>query len=428
MNRPILVLCFTLAAGSLAAEDVTLSLKQAVDMALRQNPDIALARLEEQRAALGVQVVREPLLPRVYAGSGLAYSSGFPMSIEGSAPSVLQARAERTMYSRPQGYLVAEARETAVSASYSTSATREEVALRTATLFLDLEKAARAIDLASKQAEEMDRVEALVRLRVAEGKEEQIEARRAALNVARARQKVELLSSQRRRLSASLSAVLGLNVADRIIPAGEERARPELPSSEEASVREALQDNPEIRKLESELAAKNLQMRSFKAMRYPKVNLVAEYGLFAKFNNYTEFFRAFQRNNGEIGVAVSVPIFANSQDLAQAAQASVDTQRIKTELDRLRGRVEADTRAAWEEIHQAGTAAEVARLDLDLAREQVNLLLAQLEAGKATLKDVEEGRYAEHERWMQLYDARTALEHAQFQLLRQTRMLVAALR
>jgi len=428
MKRPILVLCFTFAAGSLAAEDVTLSLKQAVDMALRQNPDIALARLEEQRAALGVQVVREPLLPRVFAGSGLAYSNGFPMSIEGSAPSVLQARAERTMYSRPQGYQVAEARETAVSATYSTAATREEVALRTATLFLDLEKAARAIDLASKQAEEMDRVEALVRLRVAEGKEEEIEARRAALNVARARQKVELLRSQRRRLSASLSTVLGLNVADRITPANEERARPELPSSEEASVREALQDNPEIRKLESELAAKNLQMRSFKAMRYPKVDLVAEYGLFAKFNNYTEFFRAFQRNNGEIGVAVSVPIFANAQDLAQAAQASVQSQRIKTELDRLRGRVEADTREAWEEIREAGTAAEVARMDLDLAREQVNLLLVRLEAGKATLKDVEEGRYAEHERWMQLYDARTELEHAQFQLLRQTRMLVAALR
>ncbi len=138
MKRPILVLCFTFAAAPLAAENVTLSLKQAVDMALRQNPDIALARLEEQRAVLGVQAVREPLLPRVFAGSGLAYSSGFPMSIEGSAPSVLQARAERTMYSRPQGYLVAEARETAVSASYSTSATREEVALRTATLFLDL--------------------------------------------------------------------------------------------------------------------------------------------------------------------------------------------------------------------------------------------------------------------------------------------------
>jgi outer membrane protein TolC len=412
----------------MAAANLTLSLKQAVDLALRQNPDIALARLEEQRAALAVQVVREPLLPRVFAGSGLAYSNGFPMSIEGAAPSVVQARAERTLYSRPQGFQVAEARENVAGASYSTAAMREEIALRTATLFLDLEKATRAIDLAARQAEEMGRVEALVRLRVAEGKEQEIEGRRSALNVARARQKLELLESQRRRLSAALATVLGLNVSDPIIPANEERTRPLLPSSEEDSVREALRDNPEVRKLESEVAAKNLQMRSFKAMRYPKVDLVAEYGLFAKFNNYTEYFRAFQRNNGEIGLAISVPLFANAQDLAHAAQAGVEIQRIRTELEQLRGRVEADTRQAWEDIHVAETAGEVARLDLDLARDQVNLLLAQLEEGKATLKDVEEARYVEHERWMQLYDARTTLERAQFQLLRQTRMLVAALR
>ncbi|MGD0581076.1 MAG: TolC family protein, partial [Bryobacteraceae bacterium] len=116
------------------------------------------------------------------------------------------------------------------------------------------------------------------------------------------------------------------------------------------------------------------------------------------------------------------------QDEAQAAQAEVDSRRIRTELQRLRGRVETETRQAWEAIREAETAKEVARMDLDLVREQVDLLLAQLEEGKATLKDVEEARYAEHERWMQLYDARTSLERAQFQLLRQTRMLVAALR
>ncbi|MGD0580052.1 MAG: TolC family protein, partial [Bryobacteraceae bacterium] len=224
MKKLILVLCAACASLPMAAETVTLTLKQAVDMALRQNPDIALARLEEQRAALNVQVVKEPLLPRVYAGSGLAYSNGFPMSIEGSAPSIVQARAVRGLYSRPQGYQVAEARENAVGATYTTAATREEVALRTATLFLDLEKATRAIELAAKQAEEMSRVEALVRLRVAEGKEKEIEGRRAALNVARARQKVEMLGSQRRRLSASLATVLGLNISDPIIPASEERA------------------------------------------------------------------------------------------------------------------------------------------------------------------------------------------------------------
>lgn len=70
----------------------------------------------------------------------------------------------------------------------------------------------------------------------------------------------------------------------------------------------------------------------------------------------------------------------------------------------------------------------IVRVDPDLVRKQTGVLLAQLEEGKLMLKDVELARYAEDERCMQLYDARTALGRARFQLLKQTRMLVSALR
>lgn len=190
----------------------------------------------------------------------------------------------------------------------------------------------------------------------------------------------------------------------------------------------ALKDNPELRKLESDIAARNLQVRGFRALRYPKVDLVAQYGLFAKFNNYTDYFRTFQRNNGQIGLSVSLPIFASAQDEAQAAQAEIDSRRLQAELVRARGRVETETRQFWGEINDAETAEEIARMDLDLAREQTGLLLEQLQEGKVTLRDVEMARYAEDERWIQLYDARAGLERARFQLLKQTRMLVSALR
>jgi outer membrane protein TolC len=201
-----------------------------------------------------------------------------------------------------------------------------------------------------------------------------------------------------------------------------------LPEGEDASVRAALDDNPELRKLESDIAARNLQVRGLRAMRYPKVDLVAQYGLFAKFNNYTDYFRTFQRNNGQIGLSVAIPIFSNSQDEAQAAQAGIDSQKLQAELVRARGRVEAETRQSWQEIQQADTAEEIARMDLDLAREQTATLLVQLEEGKVTLKDVELSRYAESERRIQLQEAASLVERARFQLLKETRMLVAALR
>lgn len=428
MLRLISAFLALFAGLAFAAETTTLTLKQAVDLALRQNQDITIAHLDELRAALDVQVVKEPLLPRVYAGSGMAYSNGFPMSIDGSAPSIVQARATRTMYSRAQGFQVAQARETAHGATFGSAAVREDVALRTATLFLDLEKTTHQMELTARQNEALQRVEAQVRLRVDEGKEKEIEGRRAALNVARARQRSSSLESQRKRISESLATLLGLNPAVRIVPANEERPRVALPDGEDLSVQTALKDNPELRKLESDITARNFQVRSFRAMRYPKLDLVAQYGLFAKFNNYTDYFRTFQRNNGQLGVSVSLPLFVNAQDEAQAAQAEIDGRRLQAELIRARGRVENEARQSWEEIRDAETAEQIARMDLDLAREQTGLLLVQLEEGKVTLKDVEMARYVEDERWMQLYESTSAVERTRFQLLKQTRMLVSALR
>lgn len=428
MTRSILALCVLSAGVALAAETRTLTLKQAVDPALLQNPDITIARLDEMRAALEVQVVKEPILPRVYAGSGLAYSNGFPMSIEGSAPSIVQAKATRTIYSQPLKFQLAHARETAHGATFASAAVREDVALRTATLFLDLEKTTRQLDLAGRQNEAMQRVETQVRLRVEEGKEAEIELRRAALNLARARQRIRTLESQRKHLSEALATLLGLDPASAITPANEDRPRLSLPAGEDASVQAALTGNPELSKLQSDIAARNLQVRGFRAMRYPKIDLVAQYGLFAKFNNYTDYFRSFQRNNGQLGVSVAIPIFSSAQDEAQAAQAEIDSRRLQAELARARGRVEAETRESWEDIRQAETAEEIARMDLELAREQTGVLLVQIEEGKVTLKDVELARYVENERWMQLHEATTALERARFQLLKQTRMLVATMR
>src|SRR5689334_17539083 len=102
-----------LIASSLFAETHTLTLRQAVDMAIRQNPEIVMARLDEQKALEAVRIAKDPFSPKVIVGSGLAYTSGFPMSVEGSAPSVFQARAIQTLYNKPKSYEIAAARENA---------------------------------------------------------------------------------------------------------------------------------------------------------------------------------------------------------------------------------------------------------------------------------------------------------------------------
>src|SRR5207248_1582589 len=97
---------------------------------------------------------------------------------------------------------------------------------------------------------------------------------------------------------------------DRVQAVANERAAPPLPVSEDNVIQKALEANKELRRLESQIAAKTLEMRGEKAGRLPRVDLVAQYAMMAKFNHYEDFFRRFQRNNGQLGVSFQLPLLA----------------------------------------------------------------------------------------------------------------------
>ncbi len=425
MGRLILAVLF---AAGLSAEVRTMRLAEVVARALEQNPDVALARLDEQIAAHAVREARDPFVPKVAMGSGLAYSNGFPMSIEGSAPSIVQAAATGSIYNPQRKYLVAQARENSRGAALDTQVRRDEVALKTAFLFLEADYSSRSAEMARQQAVRIEGMAEAVRLRVAEGRALPIENRRAALDLARARQRAEALESNREFIERSLAVALGLDAEDRVRPAREERAAPTVPECEEAAVERALEDNREIRRLESALMAKNLEVRSHRAARFPRVDLVAQYGLFARFNNYEDFFRRFQRHNGQLGVSFQIPLLTGSAAAARAAASDAEAARLRLEIGRARNRVALDARQGFQDLKRAETAGEVARLDLEVAREEVSIRLARFEEGRASFDQIEQARSLEADKWTAFYDARLRVEKARLQLLRQTGELAAALR
>jgi outer membrane protein len=414
-------------AGGLCAEVHTLTLSQAVNLALKQNPDLTIARLDEQKAHEGVRVAKDPFTPRLYAGSGLAYVSGFPMSIDGAAPSILQARVIESLFDRPLSYRLAEAKENARGAGFATSARRDEIAFRTASLYLDAQRAARFVELARKQMESVDKVGQTIQGRVSEGRELPIESKKAALASLRARQRTEQLVADQDFIERSLAVVLGLGAEDTVRTTGDDPPALEMPESEEAAIASAVQSSKELRRLESAVLAKGLEVRSHKAARLPRVDLVAQYGLFAKYARYEDYFRTFSRNNAEIGVSVQMPIIAGPAVGALASQAEADAARLRLELNAARNRITIDTRQAYQALQRVETAREVARLDLDVARSQLSIVLALQHEGRASLRQVEEARFAENEKWIAYYDSEYSAQRARWELLRQTGTLVAAL-
>ncbi len=411
-----------------AAQVRTLTLREAVDLALKQNPNVIIARLDEQKAEEAVRLAKDPFVPKLFVGSGLAYSSGFPMSIEGATPSIVQARAIGDVFNRPQSYRVAAARENRRATAIDASAKQDEVVYRTAELFLEAEKAAKVAGVARAEVSGLESVLEAVQARVAEGRELPIESKKAELNLAQARYRLQVAESSQRAAETSLAAVLGLGANEQVRPAVEERALTPVPDSADAAAESALKNSKEVRSLESKLVAKGFDVRAERAARLPTLDLVAEYGLLARFNNYDKFFRAFQRNNTQLGISLSVPLWSGPGVSAAVSQAESEAARLRVEIRTARGRIERDTRKAYEEMKQAEAARDIARLDLDIAREQVSILLAQMQEGRAELRQVEEARAAETAKWIAFYDADTNVEGARLNLLRQTGELAAALR
>jgi outer membrane protein TolC len=189
----------------------------------------------------------------------------------------------------------------------------------------------------------------------------------------------------------------------------------------------ALQNNKDIRKLESQLQAKGFEVKEAEAARLPVVDVVAQYELLAK-TNYQNFFTRFQRNNGELGVSIQIPLLTGSAAKGLASQAQTDILELRTQMGQVRNRIQLDTQKSYQELRKATSAQEVARLDLDYTREQVSLLLAQLGEGRSTQQQVDNARLTEQEKWIAFYDAQHAVENARLDLLRQTGTLLAALR
>lgn len=404
-----------------------MTLRQAVDLAMKQNPDVAMARLDAEKARQAVRVARDPFTPRITVGSGLAYSNGFPLSIEGSAPSIVQAQAAQYLFNRPQSYAVAQAKENARGATLGVAGKRDEIGYRIASLFLDAERAARVGDLARKDADSQGKVLDTVTAQVQEGRALPLTQKTAAYQLAAARELADNLDADRETAETALAIALGFSAEDRVVPAPDPRPAPALPASEAQAMETALSSNMDLRRLESQVSAKQLELRGARASRLPRIDLVAQYGLFAKFNHYEDYFRSFQRNNGEIGVAVQLPLLTGPGVSAQSAQAQSDIARLRIELANTRNRLSADLQQAFRDTRKAQTAAEVARLDLEVAREQLSVDLAQMQEGRLALRDVEEARIVENRKWIAFYDAQYTVERARWNVLRLTGDLVPAI-
>src|SRR5277367_1786748 len=75
---------------------VPIPFRNAVELALQHSGIMGIAAMNQWHAYQAYQEVRANWIPQLTVGSGLGYSYGFPLTLEGSAPSVVNFNSQQT--------------------------------------------------------------------------------------------------------------------------------------------------------------------------------------------------------------------------------------------------------------------------------------------------------------------------------------------
>jgi outer membrane protein len=421
-----LAIAFTTLTVIASAEVRPLTLRQTLELAARQNPDVTLARLDEQRAEQGVKVAVDPFRPKIYGGSGVAATYGYPNSIDGSAPSLFQLKTDMSIYDRSKSYKVASAREAARGSQFAAQAKADEVAYQAADLFLTASRSAHEGQTITGQLPSLQRVVESMSAAVNEGAELPLELSRAKVNLAMSQERLSSAKLDQDYYEMLLAVVLGYPATDRIQPVDSDLGEMPTPPTEQEAADEALHNNRELKQMQSNVLAKEMDVRSYKAEKLPKVGLVAQYAYFLK-SNYEGYFQKFQANNIQLGASITIPILTGSASAGMALQTYTDMQKIKVQMDQVHNRIVTDTRRSYELWQKAENIRNLSRMQLDLAREELTVLLAQNGEGRVLLSRVERARLEEGDRWMALYDAETQVTRAKLAILRQMGTLLSVI-
>ena len=415
-----------LSAAPLRAQ---ISLTSAVDLALRDNPRVHMAMSDVDKATAGLSEAKDVYVPAVVGGSGLGYSYGFPLG----QPTLFTIRAGSLVFSYSQHDYIRAARESLRAANLALKDVRQTVAEDTVDTYLGLDHDEARLQALTQQAGFADRLIRITQDRLSAGQDTAIgltTAQLAAAQIRLARLRTEdSLAIDR----GHLARLIGLpGDALTTVPSSVPEIRPSS-----VPVRALATESPAVASAYANARAR--QEVAFGDARYtwrPQITFGGEYARFSSFNNYQQYYARrdpvtdaplpFQYNAAGLAVQISVPMYDVGHK-AKARESAADATHALHEADLARDQfLEGRLRLERSTVELAARA-EVARLDQQLAQQQLEILAVQLESGtgnpdapQMTPKDEQNARIAEREKYLSLLDAQFELMQAEVNLLRQT--------
>jgi outer membrane protein len=401
-------------------DDGKLTMRHAVTLALQNSRDLALARVQYTVALNQTAVDRSAFRPNLYTGSGAAYTSGFP-SLGGAPPAVFQMNYDQAVFNPALKAQQQAAEEHAKTMKLEVDRTRDDVIVRTASAYLELAKVRHSLELLRSEQASSEKILQVTQERVQANQELSIEVTRSQLTAARIQERIIKLEGRDEALTQQIRNLTGLPDGEAI------EVQPEDPgfdiNLQDAQLLDlGMHSDRDLQEAENDRLARQYILHGAKLGYFPTLSVLGQYSVLSKDNNYLDFYKKFDRNNVSVGIQLNIPIFsAKTRANIELAKSQLNASELA--LGNKRQQVRLDLQQKQRNVRELDATREVARLDLKLSQESLQLLQAKFDQGRANLRDIENGRLDESDKWVAFLDADFARQQGQLSLLQATGQL-----
>lgn len=414
-GRSTLLFLIWLIPTTLLAEP--LPLKRAVELALSHSTTSAIAVADEQHAVAAYRELRNNYIPQATVGSGLGKSWGFPLSLEGAAPSLVNFTATSALYNPSLREAVRAAKVESQAATAQSKDQRNQVIQDTVLSYASLSRWEQRIGrLQDEQAAALKLEEAMAE-RVKEGVDSPVERTKVRLAAARLHLRLTEAQGSADVLREHLAKLTGLSAASIETISDSVPAFPALPLEEDLHTQ--VENSPAVESALQHARAQYLRAKAEHRAFWPTFDFATQYARLTTYNNYDAFFKTFEPNNATVGVVIRFP-FLNFAQREHARAADAEALKAKKQAEAAKNQVSEETLKLQRTVRQLEAAQQVAQLEYEVAESNLDALQTRLDAGTATLRDLGDARIQASERFLTLQDTTFDLEQARVGLMRTT--------
>jgi outer membrane protein TolC len=416
-DLPALFVLVLILACSAAAEPVPL--ERALRLALSHSTTTAITHADIQKAIASYHELRNTRIPQLNASSGIGWSYGFPLTIEGAAPSLLTVVAQSSVLNFAQNQYLGAAKADIRAADLQDKDQRIALIQDVALSYAELAKwEARLVRLQQDEAQAQQMAQA-VAARVQEGVDSPADSNKAKLVLARVRLHRTEARGSADVLRRHLSDLTGLPVSAIEIDPDSLPALPPLRSEDDLQEK-AVTSNATIKIADEHAFAEALRASAEHRAMLPTLDFSAQYArLSDSLNSYSTYYKSFRANDATIGVGIRIPLLNFSQR-ARAHGADLEALKAKKQAEATRDKVSEETLRLERAAEELEAARDVAQLEYELARSGLEVARTRIEAKTGTLHELSDAQVQANERYLLYQDANFEYQRARMNLLRAT--------